>query len=120
MKRRNVEIKVRLNQEEIEYLNLRVKKSGLSREAYLRHLINGVIPRDAPPIEYFDFMRELYRVGNSLNQIAQKAHVLQVIDVRRYDITVRQFDKLVKEITKAVILPQTMGKEKNCEKGSVV
>ena len=29
--------------------------------AYLRHLVNGVIPRDAPPPEFHVFMRELYR-----------------------------------------------------------
>ena len=30
-------------------------------------------------------MRELYRIGNSLNQVAQKAHTLNVVDVQRYD-----------------------------------
>lgn len=74
MSNRNIEIKVRLNRKEAEALNKRVKKSRLSREAYLRHLINGVVPQDAPPPDYFDFMRELHSVGNNLNQIAQKAH----------------------------------------------
>ena len=76
MSNRNIEIKVRLNRKEAEALNKRVKKSRLSREAYLRHLISGVVPQDAPPPDYFDFMRELHGVGNNLNQIAQKAHVL--------------------------------------------
>ena len=57
MSNRNIEIKVRLNRKEAEALNKRVKKSRLSREAYLRHLINGVVPQDAPPPDYFDFMR---------------------------------------------------------------
>ena len=86
MSKRNIEIKVRLNRKEAEALNKRVKKSRLSREAYLRHLISGVVPQDAPPPDYFDFMRELHGVGNNLNQIAQKAHVLGVIDERRYTI----------------------------------
>lgn len=38
MSNRNIEIKVRLNRKEAEALNKRVKKSRLSREAYLRHL----------------------------------------------------------------------------------
>ena len=103
---RNIEIKVRLNRKEAEALNKRVKKSRLSREAYLRHLISGVVPQDAPPPDYFDFMRELHGVGNNLNQIAQKAHVLGVIDERRYDEEMRKFDQLVRDITKAVILPR--------------
>lgn len=108
MNHRNIEIKVRLNRKEAEALNKKVKKSRISREAYLRHLINGVVPQDAPPPEYFDFMRELHRVGNNLNQIAQKVHVLNVIDAPRYDAAVREFEKVVRDITQAVILPRQM------------
>ena len=68
MGKRNIEIKVRLNRKEAELLNKRVKKSRLSREAYLRHLINGLVPQDAPPPAYFDFMRELHGIGNNLNR----------------------------------------------------
>lgn len=108
MNERKIEIKVRLNRKEAETLDKKVKRSGLSREAYLRHLVNGVVPQDAPPPAYFDFMRELHMVGNNLNQVAQKAHVLQVIDAQRYDEAVRRFDRLVREITQAVILPRPM------------
>ena len=108
MNNRTIEIKVRLNRKESEMLNKRVKKSGLSREAYIRHLINGSIPRDAPPSDYFSMMKELYHIGNNLNQIAQKAHVLNVIDVQRYDASVRQFEAVVKQITKAVVEPERM------------
>lgn len=83
-------------------------QSGLSQEVYLRHLINGVVPQDAPPPDYYHFMRELHGVGNNLNQIAQKAHVLGVIDERRYDEEMKKFDRLVRDITKAVILPRPM------------
>ena len=66
--------------------------------------MNGLVPQDAPPPAYFDFMRELHRIGGNLNQIAQEAHVLGVIDERRYDEEMRKFDQLVRDITKAVIL----------------
>ena len=108
MDNRTIEIKVRLNRKEAEALNKRVKKSRLSREAYLRHLINGVVPREAPPPDYFSMMRELHGIGNNLNQIAQKAHTLNVMDVQRYDTAVRQFEAAVRQITEAVILPQPM------------
>ena len=111
MGKRNIEIKVRLNRKEAELLNKHVKKSRLSREAYLRHLINGLVPQDAPPPAYFDFMRELRSIGNNLNQIAQKAHVLGVMDERRYDEALQRFDQLIRDITKAVILPKPMDME---------
>ena len=83
----------------------KVKRSGLNREAYLRQLISGVVPRDAPPPDYYSMMRELHKIGNNLNQIAQKAHVLNVVDVQRYDKEVRKFNEAVRKITEAVILP---------------
>lgn len=98
----------RLNRKEAEALDKKVKKSGISREAYLRHLITGVVPKDAPPPDYYSMMRELHKVGNNLNQIAQKAHMLNVIDVKRYDEAVREYEAVVKLIMEAVVMPQAM------------
>lgn len=106
--KRNIEIKVRLNRKEADNLFKRVKRSRLSREAYLRHLINGVMPQDAPPPDYYSMMQQLYRIGTNLNQIAQKAHTLNVIDVQRYDAAVHKFEEAVKQITEAVICPRPM------------
>lgn len=108
MRKRNVPIMFRLNRKEAEVLEKRVKKSGISREAYLRHLINGVVPKDAPPTDYYSMMRELHKVGNNLNQIAQKAHTLNVIDVKRYDETVKEYERVVQTIVEAVVLPKEM------------
>ena len=105
MQKRNIEIKLRLDKKEAESLNKRVKKSGLSRESYLRHIINGLVSTDVPPPDYYSMMRELYGIGNNLNQIAQKAHVLNVLDVKRYDEAVKALDKSVLNITNAVMLP---------------
>lgn len=49
MNKRNYEIKVRLTQAEMAHLTRLVSASGLSRETYLRKLISGVVPREAPP-----------------------------------------------------------------------
>ena len=53
MRKRNVHIQFWLDKKEAETLHKRVKKSGLSREAYLRHLVNGLEPQDAPPPDYY-------------------------------------------------------------------
>lgn len=108
MIKRNVEIKVRLSRKEAETLNKRVKESGISREAYIRHLIEGGVPREAPPPDYYAMMRELYAIGKNLNQLAQKAHVLNVMDAQRYDAEVRKLEAAIKTITEAVVLPSTM------------
>lgn len=108
MRNRNVKIQVWLNKKEAENLQKKVKRSHVSVAAYIRHLINGVVPQDAPPPDYYAMMQQLYRVGNSLNQIAQKAHTLNVIDVQRYDAAYHQFETAVQEITAAVVQPKPM------------
>lgn len=105
MRKRNCRVQVRLDSKEYQAFTKAVKKTGLSQEVYLRQLIAGVVPREAPPPEYFDFTRELHNIGNNLNQIAQKAHVLNVIDVKRYDEECRHLEKLIRDVTAAVILP---------------
>ncbi|MGN1183368.1 MAG: plasmid mobilization protein [Faecalibacillus sp.] len=108
MRKRNIQVITRLNKDEHSRLKKLVKKSGLSQEAYIRHLINGVVPRDAPPPDYYAMMKELHYIGNNLNQIASKAHRLNVIDVQQYDKSVKEFEKAIKDITDAVILPSRM------------
>ena len=106
MTKREIEIKVRLNEKEAEHLNRQVEKCRLPREAYLRQLIAGVVPQDAPPPDYFSMMQQLYRIGNNLNQIALKAHALGAIDTRHYDEAVREFREAVQKIQAAVLLPR--------------
>ena len=106
MRKRNIQIIVRLDKDEQQRLRKLVKKSGLSQEVYIRHLIDGVVPNDMPPPDYFSMMKELHGIGNNLNQIAQKAHILNVVDVQRYDENMRLFNQAVKTITNAVILPR--------------
>ena len=108
MRKRNVHIQFWLDKKEAEVFQKKVKRSGLSREAYLRHLVNGLEPQDAPPPDYYAMMRELHGIGNNLNQIAVKAHTLNVLDVQRYDEACRKIDTAVKKITEAVILPRPM------------
>lgn len=108
MRRRNIRIQFWLNKREAEVLHKRVKRSGLSREAFLRHLVSGYIPRDAPPPDYFAMMRELQKVGQAFDRIAYESHRIGHIDSARYDKAYKDYESLVKDITEAVILPARM------------
>ena len=106
MRTRNNMIRFRLSDSEVAKLDRLVKKSGLSREAYLRQIISGLQPRDMPPPDYRLMMRQLYYCGNSLNQIARKAQALNVIDAQKYEEAYSDYCATVKKITDAVIAPE--------------
>ena len=105
MNKRIYEIKVRLTAEEMAYLNQLVAASGLSRETYLRKLISGVVPKNAPVPDFWAMMRELHAIGNNLNQIAVKTHALNAIDAKHYDEGVQLFRDAVQSILSAVLDP---------------
>ena len=106
MRKRNIQVITRFNKEEHQYFQKLVKKSGISQEAYIRHLIAGLVPKEVPPPDYHAMMRELHGIGNNLNQIAQKAHVLNVLDVLRYDENVSKLNQAVRDIVGAVMVPE--------------
>jgi len=106
MRKRNIQIITRLDRDENERFKKFVKKSGLSQEAYVRSLIDGLVPTDAPPPDFFAMMRELHYIGVNMNQIAQKAHALNVLDSKRYDDNAEMLKKDVVEIINAVMLPR--------------
>ena len=108
IRNRNVKIQLWLNRAEARNLQEKARHSRLSVAAYLRHLINGVVPRESPPPDFFDMVRELHYIGNNLNQIAMKAHALGIIDAKHYDDSVLLFEEAVQKILAAVLDPVPM------------
>lgn len=108
MRKRNVPIQVFFNAAEAERLRKLSTKSGYSKSAYIRSLLNGYVPQPMPPPDYHTMMRELHHIGNNLNQIAQKAHVLNVVDVKRYDSAVQMFIDAMTKIEETILLPKKL------------
>ena len=74
MRKRNVQILFRLTEEEAEQLNELVRKSGRSKEAFLRETVKGYRLCEKPDPEFYKMMRELSAIGNRINQLAVKAN----------------------------------------------
>ena len=106
MLKRNIKISFRVNRSECDRFKKHVKKSGLSQEAYLRQLIDGCIPRESPPVDYYAFMRELRVLGHDFKQIAEKAQALRMIDAAHYEEALCEYRRLVRDITASIILPE--------------
>lgn len=94
MKRKN-RVEIRLSDDELDYLNKAVAKTGLSREAYLRLIIQKIVPAEKPYPDLKETIDQLRKIGNNLNQIAMVAHKTNSIDVMKYK---KNFDELQKQI----------------------
>ena len=111
MRKRNIELKIRLTSKETSHLDKHVQLSGLPREVYLRQLISGSIPKPSPPPDFHEFMEEIHRVGDALTAIAILAHEQNFINTDKYDEEVAAFRDVVKRILDAVLLPQKIEEE---------
>ena len=80
MRKRNVQILFRLTEEEADELNELVRKSGRSKEAFLRAMVKGYRLCEKPAPEFYQIMRELSAIGNRVNQLAAKANALNFVD----------------------------------------
>ena len=76
----NVQILFRLTEEEAEHLNELVRKSGRSKEAFLREMVRGYQLCEKPDPEFYKMMRELSAIGNRINQLAVKANASAFVD----------------------------------------
>ena len=79
--KRTLEMKVRFTKTELDALTKKARKSGLSREGYCRRVLNGTEVKEAPPADVPVLIREVRRVGNTLNQIMKRANALGLMDV---------------------------------------
>lgn len=94
VKRKN-RVEIRLSDDELDCLNKAVFKTGLSREAYLRLIIQKIVPAEKPYPDLKETIDQLRRIGNNLNQIAVIAYKTGSIDVLKYK---KNFDELQKQI----------------------
>lgn len=105
MRKRNIQVMVHLDNKEFQTLMKKVRKTGVSRETYIRQLINGYIPKELPPPDYHSMMRELNAIGNSINQIAARANATGFFLAEDYAVYMKELRRITLDIQKAVLLP---------------
>lgn len=106
MRKRDIRIQVWLNQEENERFRASVEKTGLTKENYLRTLINGYAPKEQPHPDYFNLMHEFHAIGNNLNQLAAKANATGHIDKIVFQYEANRLRKAILDIKAAFTLPE--------------
>lgn len=96
---RTKEIKVRMRDDEFALLNEKVQRCGMSREKFIRLVLNDYQPKELPPIEYFTLIKELNANGNNLNQLVKIAYI-QGIDITRLNEVMNEHEQLLLKLDK--------------------
>jgi len=105
MLQRPIQVIVRLNADEHKKLKKYAKKTGYSQAAYFRSLLNNRVPKEKPDDSFYEVMRQLSALGNSMNQIARKANALGFIDAPEYRRQAEQLQQFQLDVRRHFILP---------------
>lgn len=98
MRKRNHVIPIRLNAKELRLLDEQVKRSGLSREEFLRSLIVGAEVRAKPCEHHADLLRKVAGLCNNANQLAHVANAVGRAETE----SVREMLRISKEVWQIV------------------
>ena len=105
MRNRKVQILFRLTDDEAEQLHELVRKSGRSREAFLREMVKGYQLCEKPDPEFYRIMRELSAIGSRINQLAAKANALGFVDTPMLNEEAGRWHEFQTDIRKKYLLP---------------
>ena len=101
MRTRNIKIQCWLSEKEYKSFDSAVKKTTLSKSCYIRKLILGYAPIEAPTKVFFDTQRKLYEACDALKYIADNLYS-QGFDAGEYDKAYRELCDVTQEIFMAV------------------
>jgi hypothetical protein len=105
MRKRNIGVYFRLDKSEMQDLQKKVKKSGLSKETYIRQTLAGKTLHEKPDEEFYKAIRDLSAIGNRVNQLAAKANALQFIDAPLLREEAKKWAIFQEDIRKHFLLP---------------
>ena len=105
---RPIQVIVRLSEGEHQRLKRHARKCGYSQAAYIRALLDKSVPKEKPDDRFFEVMRQLAALGDSMNQVARKANTLGLVDAPFYKQQAEQLQRFRLEVREHFILPEKM------------
>jgi len=105
LQKRNIKKQTWMNKSEAASLARKAKKAGLTEAALIRSLVSGYVPREKPDDRFFEVMRQLSAIGNSMNQIARKANALGLLDAPYYKQQAEQLQRFELDVYERFMSP---------------
>lgn len=98
LEKRNNSIIFRLSQKELEELNIKVAKSGLSRESFIRQVLAGATLSERPSKDLLQVIKQLQYISNNMNQIAMRANATNMVDALSYRNDVTKLQLIISDL----------------------
>lgn len=95
-----------LSDEEFMIMNKNAEISGMNVSDYMRYLILGYKPKEKPPKEFYDSIKEIRRIGKNINQIARLASASNKIDQINYYKQINMLNNIVIEMKRKYLKPE--------------
>ena len=83
----------------------------LTRSAYIRRMIDGVVPQERPPYDFYKILTQMRYISNSMNQLAKKANATGHVDAEKISFLAEQFKPLASQLYLYVTLPVKRSKD---------
>ena len=94
MRNKVCRMEIRLSKKELDLLDCKVQKAGMTRADFIRKLIADCEICEAPPVDFINLIRETKRIGSNIEQILRIANAKNLIDVPRLRRELDEWDNL--------------------------
>lgn len=102
-KRINI-ISVKFSDSELDLIDKMAFKTCRKRSTYIRETSLGYTPKEKPPQDFYEVLKQLRYLNNNLNQITTKAHSLGIIDEKSYDKQMKLIRELVLDMKRKYLI----------------
>ena len=106
MRKRPNRIWCHLSDAELIDFNQKVKRSGMTRQSYLRMLISGYTPKALPSADYLTMAKQLHSLSNNVNQVAARANATGFFMVKEYEQYMNDVYDTIARIEKELLEPE--------------
>jgi len=98
---RDVNLHLRLTAKENELLTHLSNLTRCSKSQVLRDLLHGATLMEAPPIDYYDLLREVRRIGVNLNQLTRYVNEKRFVDSWKWAEALAEIRAIEKKMNEA-------------------
>ena len=106
-----VQLHLLIDSSQFEKLGILSKKAGLTKSEYIRRMIDGVVPQERPPYDFYKILTQMRYISNSMNQLAKKANATGHVDAEKISFLAEQFKPLASQLYLYVTLPVKRSKD---------